>query len=37
MSLTAEQIQSNWEEFLGIVETHFEGDRKDKLLTMYNE
>ena len=37
MSLTAEQIQSNWEEFLGIVETHFEGERKDKLLTMYNE
>jgi len=37
MSLTAEQIQSNWEEFLGIIETHFEGDRKDKLLAMYNE
>ena len=37
MSLTAEQIQSNWEEFLGIIETHFEGERKDKLLAMYNE
>tara|TARA_R100001126_G_scaffold39894_2_gene22249 strand:+ start:97 stop:861 length:765 start_codon:yes stop_codon:yes gene_type:complete len=37
MSLTAEQIQSNWEEFLEIVESHFEGERKDKLLAMYNE
>jgi len=37
MSLTAEKIQSNWQEFLEIIETHFEGDRKEKLLAMYNE
>jgi hypothetical protein len=37
MSLTAEKIQSNWEEFLEVIETHFEGERKEKLLAMYNE
>ena len=29
MKLTAEQILENWEEFLGNIETHITGDRKD--------
>ena len=34
MSLTAEKIQSNWDEFLVVIDTHFEGERKEKLLAM---
>ena len=37
MSLTAEQIQSNWEEFLGNIETYITGERKDKLLSFYKK
>ena len=31
MNLTAEQIQENWVEFLGNIETHITGERKQKL------
>lgn len=34
--LTAEQIQSNWEEFLGYIKTYITGERKDKLLDLYS-
>jgi hypothetical protein len=37
MSLTAEQIQSNWEEFISNIETYITGDRKQKLLDFYNK
>ena len=37
MVLTAEQIQSNWEEFISNIETHIIGDRKQKLLDFYNK
>ena len=37
MVLTAEQIQSNWEEFISNIETHITGDRKQKLLDFYNK
>ena len=35
MSLTAEQIQSNWEEFIGNIETYITGERKSSLLAFY--
>ena len=37
MKLTAEQIQSNWTEFLSNIEQHITGDRKDKLLVFYKK
>lgn len=37
MSLTAEQIQSNWEEFLGYIETYISSPRKEKLLEFYKK
>jgi hypothetical protein len=35
--LTAEQIQSNWEEFLHNINQHITGDRRKKLLEFYNK
>ena len=35
MKLTAEQLQENWDKLIDIVETTFEGERKEKLLEMY--
>ena len=35
MNLTPEQIQENWDKLIDIVETTFEGERKEKLLEMY--
>jgi len=37
MSLTAEQIQSNWIEFLGNIEKYITGERKQKLLDFYKK
>ena len=37
MKLTAEQIQENWVKFLGNIETHITGERKQKLLDFYNQ
>jgi hypothetical protein len=37
MELTAEQIQSNWTEFLSNIEQHITGDRKGKLLEFYKK
>ncbi len=37
MKLTAEQIQENWVEFLGNIENHITGERKQKLLDFYNQ
>jgi dihydropteroate synthase len=37
MKLTAEQIQSNWTEFLSNIEQHITGDRKEKLLAFYKK
>lgn len=37
MNLTAEQIQSNWGEFLSNIEQHITGERKDKLLAFYKK
>jgi hypothetical protein len=37
MNLTAEQIQDNWKEFLGIIEEHISSPRKEKLLEFYNQ
>lgn len=37
MNLTAEQIQNNWNEFLGIIEEHISSPRKEKLLEFYNQ
>ena len=36
MKLTPEHIQENWDKLIDIVETTFEGERKDKLLEMYD-
>ena len=35
MSLTAEQIQSNWETFLNNIEVHISGNRGEQLLNFY--
>jgi len=37
MSLTAEQIQSNWIEFLGNIEKYITGERQQKLLNFYKK
>ena len=37
MKLTAEQIQSNWEEFCGNIETYISSPRKEKLLGFYKK
>jgi len=37
MNLTAEQIQNNWNVFLGIIEEHISSPRKEKLLDFYNQ
>jgi len=37
MNLTAEQIQNNWEIFLGNIETYIKGGRKEKLLSFYKK
>ena len=37
MSLTAEQIQSNWIEFLGNIEKYITGKRQQKLLDFYKK
>ena len=37
MSLTPEQIESNWQRFLGLIETHISSPRKEKLLEFYNK
>ena len=35
--LTAEQIQENWDIFIGYIEKYITGDRKDQLLEFYNK
>ena len=37
MKLSAEQIVENWERLLKVIETEFTGERKDKLLSMYQD
>ena len=37
MNLTAEQIQDNWNIFLGLIEEHISSPRKEKLLEFYNQ
>ena len=37
MNLSAEQIQSNWEEFLGYIEIYISSPRKEKLLEFYKK
>jgi hypothetical protein len=37
MTLTAEQIQANWDEFLGYIETHISSPRKEKLTEFYKK
>ena len=37
MSLKAEEISNNWNELIKIIETEFSGERKDKLLNLYNK
>ena len=37
MVLTAEQIQENWNIFIGYIEQYIEGDRKQKLLDFYEK
>ena len=36
MKLSAEQIQDNWNKLIQLIEDTFEGERKEKLLEMYN-
>jgi hypothetical protein len=37
MKLTAEQIQDNWNIFLGLIEEHISSPRKEKLLEFYDQ
>ena len=37
MNLTAEQIQSNYDVFMGNIESYITGDRKEKLLAFYKK
>ena len=37
MTLTPEQLQSNWDKLLGYIDTFITGDRKDDLLTFYKK
>jgi hypothetical protein len=37
MQLTAEQIQSNWVEFIGYIEDHIQSPRKEKLIEFYQK
>ena len=37
MKLTSEQIVENWERLITVIETEFTGERKDKLLSMYQD
>ena len=37
MKLTAEQIVQNWNDLIKVIEDNFTGERKDKLLAMYND
>ena len=37
MNLIAEEIQSNWDEFISNIETYITGDRKQKLLNFYKK
>ena len=37
MKLTAEQIELNWKTLIDLIESTFEGERKEKLLKMYND
>ena len=37
MKLTAEQIHSNWEEFCGNIRSYITGERKEKLLEIYQK
>ena len=36
IELTPEQLQSNWDKLIELIEETFEGERKEKLLEMYN-
>ena len=36
MKLNEKQIKENWEDLLSRIDTQFKGDRKDKLLEIYN-
>jgi len=37
MKLTANQIQENWEEFMGNIDTHISSPRKEKLIEFYEK
>ena len=37
MELSAEQIERNWDKYLKIVDTFITGERKDKLVSLYND
>jgi hypothetical protein len=37
IELTEEQIQSNWEELINFIKTTFSGERKERLLKLYND
>ena len=37
MSLTAEEIKNNWNKLLNVIDTEFSGDRREKLLSLYND
>ena len=37
MTLTAEQIKANWEEFLGYIDTYISSPRKEKITEFYKK
>ena len=37
MELTAEQIQSNWDKFIGYINTYITDPRREKLIAFYTK
>ena len=37
MKLTGEEIESNWDEFIGLINKYISGERKQKLITFYEK
>ena len=37
MNLTAEQLQENFDKLISYIDKHFEGERKEQLLKLYND
>ena len=37
MKITPEQLEQNWDKLIQLIEKTFDGERKEKLLVLYND